>query len=78
MVKQLIPEYITQYFWGDNLEELDIEKNKKYIVETLLERGDQRAIKWVLQTSGAESIKSILPDIKLSKKSANFWNIYFS
>jgi hypothetical protein len=72
------PEFITRYFWGDNLQQLDFSKNKKYILQTLLERGNQKAIQWLFSTLDRGSIKSMLREIKLSKKSAHFWNIYLA
>lgn len=71
-----LPEFITKYFWGDDLQQLDFSKNRKYILQTLLERGNQKAIQWLFSISDRDSIKSMLPAIKLSKKSAHFWNIY--
>jgi hypothetical protein len=73
-----LPEFITRYFWGDDLQQLDFSKNKKYILQTLLERGNQKAIQWLFSILDRDSIKSMLPRIKLSKKSAHFWNIYLA
>jgi len=75
---QSLPTFITRYFWGDNLQELDVKSNKKYIVQTLLERGDQHAITWLFSVFDRSTIKKQLDEIHLSKKSANFWHIYFS
>ena len=71
-----IPSFILKYFWGDDLSELDLQKNDKYIIQTLLEKGDQRAIKWLFSTIDQKTIKNTLSSLNLSKKSENFWNIY--
>ena len=76
MDNQSFPSYVAQYFWGDDLTHLDLSKNKKYITQTLLEMGDRDALKWLFSTVDKETIKSLLPTLKLSKKSAHFWNIY--
>jgi len=73
-----LPTFITRYFWGDNIKELDLVNHKKYIVQTLLERGDQQAITWLFSTIDRDTIQKLLKEIQLSKKSANFWHIYFS
>ena len=73
-----LPEFITPYFWGDNLQQLDFSKNKKYILQTLLERGNQKTIRWLFATLDKDSVKNMLPTMKLSKKSANFGNIYLA
>lgn len=73
-----LPEFITRYFWGDDLKQLDFSKNKKYILQTLLERGNQKAIQWLFSILDRDSLKSMLPTLKLTKKSAHFWNIYLA
>jgi hypothetical protein len=77
MGNQLLPCFITQYFWGDDISQLDLEKNKKYIIETLLEKGDERALHWLFSNIDRQTIINFLPNVKLSKKSKTFWNIYF-
>ncbi len=73
-----LPSYVTKYFWGDNLNELDIQKNRKYIVETLLNLGDRSALKWLFSKVDKETIKELLPSLKLDKKSAHFWSLYIT
>lgn len=76
MIRSSIPPYILKYFWGDNLDELNLQGNSNYIIQTLLEKGDQVAVKWLFSTLDRNAIKNALPKIRLSKKSANFWNLY--
>ena len=74
----VLPKYVTQYFWGDNLDELSWQNHQRYITQTLLEKGDEKAIKWLFSKTSGEKIKIMLPQLKLSKKSANFWSIYLN
>jgi hypothetical protein len=78
MNTQSIPTHLTEYFWGDDLTDLTVNKNPKYIVQTLLDRGNNDALRWLFSTIDKQTIKSFLPTLKLSKKSAHFWNIYLS
>jgi len=78
MNTQSIPTNLTGYFWGDDLTDLTVNKNKKYIVQTLLDRGNSDALRWLFSTIDTQTIKDFLPTLKLSKKSAHFWNIYLS
>lgn len=78
MDNEQLPSYVTQYFWGDNLKQLNISKNQKYIIQTLLEQGNNDALRWLFSTVGKQTVKNFLPALKLSKKSENFWNIYLS
>lgn len=78
MLNRSIPPYVLKYFWGDDLKELDLQKNNTYIIQTLLEKGDKEAIKWLFSTLGINTIKNTLPTLKLSRKSQQFWNLYLS
>ncbi|MGH7204362.1 MAG: DUF6922 domain-containing protein [Candidatus Levyibacteriota bacterium] len=78
MANQSLPSYVTQYFWGDNLSQLNLEKNPKYIIETLLEKGDNKALHWLFSQRDKETIRNFLPELKLEKKSAHFWSIYLA
>lgn len=78
MDNQNIPSDIAKYFWGDNLKELSLGKNQKYIIQTLLETGNSEALKWLFSVIDKQTIKNFLPSLRLSEKSAHFWNIYLS
>lgn len=68
----------SKFFWGDDLSQLNWEKHKKYIIQTLLEKGDAEAIEWLMSVSSREEIKKILPSLKLSAKSMSFWRLILS
>ena len=76
--KLIFPDHIKRYFWGDDIAELDIQKNQTYIIQVILERGDSKALQWLFSTFSKETIKNVLPTIKLSRKSSVFWNVYLS
>lgn len=78
MQHQALPEYVSKYFWGDDLSQLSLENNENYILQTLLNVGDQKAIKWLLSSVDQVSIKEKLPRLKLTPQSAYFWTIYLS
>lgn len=73
-----LPHSVTRYFWGDNLQELNPQVHAKYITQTLLEKGDSEALDWLFSIFPSQAIKTMLPDLKLSKKSAHFWQVYLS
>lgn len=73
-----LPATIAIYFWGDNLSDLDTQKHKTYIIQTLLEKGDRRALAWLFAIYGKSTIKTVLSKCRLSKKSAHFWQTYLS
>lgn len=73
-----LPDYITKYFWGDDLSELDLQKHQDYISQTILDKGDTKAVAWLFSQMKKETIKQKLPKFKLSPKSKHFWEVYLS
>ena len=73
-----IPTQVQKYFWGDDLSELSLKKNKKYIAQILLEKADGEALSWFLKNVDSNEILEMLPSLRLSAKSRNFWKIYLS
>jgi len=73
-----IPDDAKKYFWGDDLSDLSWEKHKKYIIQTLLEKGDLASWRWLFTKVSKSEVKELLPDLRLQPKSSNFWKIYLS
>lgn len=78
MQNTAFPDFISRYFWGDNVSDLSLEKNENYILQTILDKGDQRAVSWLLAKFEKGKIKDKLSQLKLSPQSAKFWNLYLS
>jgi len=75
----MLPKYLEKYFWDTNIRRLDKEKYKFYIIERLLEMGDQKAIVWLMKAFDKKDMLDVLHDSKrISAKSRNFWNIMLS
>lgn len=63
-------------FWETDLDKIDIQQNKVYIIERVLEFGDKSAVNWLLATYSLSDIKKALEESQsISKKSRNFWEI---
>jgi len=75
---QIIPPGAKKYFWGDNLKELSWPKHKKYIIQTLLEKGNTSSLQWLFTQVTRQEVKQLLPYLRLQRRSRNFWNIYLS
>lgn len=54
-----MPKELKKYFWDVNFEELDIRKNKRYIIARLYCYGDIKAIKWIKETYSDDDIKDV-------------------
>ena len=73
-----LTKYLHQYFWGDRLNELNLKDHRRYINQTILEKGDRQAAAWLLKTNGKISLRRQLKFLSLTPKSANFWWLYLS
>ncbi len=76
--KQKLPSQVQQFFWGDNLQQLDWDTHRNYIIQTILEKGDGSAAKWMIQNTEQNELLSLIPKLKLSEKSRQFWQLYLS
>jgi hypothetical protein len=73
-----MPNQVKKYFWGDDLGQLNWNDHKKYIIQTLLDKGDSKSVSWLLKQAPKREILNILPSLKLSPRSYNFWKIYLA
>lgn len=75
----MLPKHLHKYFWDVDFKTVDKQKDKKYIIARILEYGDPKAVRWLLQSYQARSIKNVLmASRQFSEKTANFWAKYFS
>ena len=73
-----LPEAVKKYFWGDDPNDLSWQNNQQYITETILEKGDRDAVRWLFSRIEKTKLKELIPNLHLSAISANFWRIYLS
>ena len=54
-----MPIELKKYFWDTKFEELDKEKNKRYIISRLYCYGDLKAIKWINDNYTTKDIEDV-------------------
>ena len=65
-------------FWDTKLENIDKEKNKRYIIERVLEFGDDKEIKMIFQKYKAKDIKEVAEQSRsVSPMTRNYWDWKF-
>ena len=72
------PRSLYPLFWDCRPETLDSESNAPYILERVLEYGSLTAVRWALETYGAERVRAFLRDRgarTLSRKTLSFWTM---
>jgi len=74
-----LPQFLKKYFWDVNFSKLNEEIYTSFIVERILEEGDEKATRWMRDNFDLEQIKNVLYNSKnLSPKSANYWQLIFN
>jgi hypothetical protein len=63
-------------FWDTDASRLDLQQNKDYIIERVLELGDENAVSWLVSRYRRSEIKKVLGSSRrISRKSANYWSL---
>ena len=74
----MIPKGFRKYFWDTDIEKIDVCKHKKYIIERLLEMGNEQAVFWLKNNFSEKEISEVLKNNNnLSPISLNYWNLVF-
>lgn len=74
----MIPESLRKFFWDVDPFTLDEEKHKHFILERLLELGNDEAIAWVMRHFPPDDIIEVVKTSrKISRRTANLWMIYY-
>lgn len=67
---------LERFFWDVDSVGLDPFRHKAYIIDRILEFGDEKAVRWLFETYTRDDITAILEsDRSLSVKSRNFWRL---
>ncbi len=75
---KIIPSFCKSFFWDTEINNIDPQRDFIFVLERLLEFGDDRAIRWVLSWYSDDAIiETVKKSRKLSPKTANFWKNYY-
>lgn len=73
-----IPDHVKEFLWDINLETLNNETHYKFIIERVLEFGDEEALKWIQKEYEKSQILDVLKNSKrISPKTGSFYALYF-
>ena len=69
-----LPEFLRPLFWEVDFDRLRLSGHERYIIERVLEYGDDPAIRWLRRTFSAETIADVVRrSRKLSRNTATLW-----
>jgi len=78
MKMKKIPKFLKKYFWDVAFEKLNLETHPEFILERILEYGDEKAVKWMKETFSRDEIANILFHFRgISPKTANYWALIY-
>jgi hypothetical protein len=71
-----LEDSLKPFFWDTDLSKIDLKENSRYVIQRILEFGDEASVQWLFSHYSHEEIKRVLKGSKkISKKSRNFWTI---
>lgn len=69
-----LAKFLKKYFWEIDFDKLDFQKHRLYVLNRILNYGDEKAIAWMWKNFKNSEIKYALSNFRdFSQKSANFW-----
>ena len=73
-----IPAFLHIYFWDVDPATLTLAHDGKYIIERILEWGDERAVAWLNEHFSEDERKAVVQGSRrLSSKSRNYWGLIY-
>ena len=69
--------HIRGYFWDIDPQTANPKKHPRYYMTRILEQGNERAVNWLFEIFGTSKVKTMLPILRLSERSKNYWQHYY-
>ncbi|MGI6616241.1 MAG: DUF6922 domain-containing protein [Dethiobacteria bacterium] len=74
-----VPEAMSMLFWDVDPAALDLELHKDFIIERVLNMGDEKSLKWLWHEYGERVIyDTVINSRGLTLKTARCWQNYFN
>lgn len=72
-----IPASLHKYFWDVDVEKLDSNNKPYFIINRLLDKGNDEAVKWVRGNYSENQIKETFKNTRdFSPKVGRFWSVF--
>lgn len=69
-----LPAFLKQYFWDVDFKNIDPEESAQYVIARLIDRGNDKAIRWLFKNYPKDLIKEVVTTRRgFSPRTANFW-----
>lgn len=78
MPPKKLPKKLYKYFWDVDAEKVNPSQKPTYVIERLLEYGDEKSLSWMSKNFKTKLLKNVLKKSRqLSIKTANFFSHLF-
>jgi hypothetical protein len=67
-------------FWESDAAELDVERDRDYLIPRILERGGIEEVRWLIGAIGLDAIHRFLRDVghpEIGDRTLQFWRAFF-
>jgi hypothetical protein len=69
-----LPAFLKRYFWEVDFDTVRLPKHEVYVIERVLEYGDDRAIHWLKKSFSPEAVAAVVRRSRvISRRTANLW-----
>ncbi len=73
-----LPSFLKPFFWDVDVGSLEVDAHREFVIERILECGDEAAVCYLFKTFEIEKIKDVVrKSRRLSRRSRNFWRLFF-
>jgi len=80
-IKSKIPKRLQWLFWSSPVKDLDLKKDKDYIISQVLNYGTWEDLRWLFKNYSEREIKNVVKNPGKGlwfKDVLNFWNLMFN
>lgn len=77
MTPTKLPKKLYKYFWDVDVKKLDPKKKPYFVINRLLDKGDDQAVRWARKNYSKDQIKETLRKIRdFNVKVGRFWALF--
>ncbi|MFQ5888042.1 MAG: hypothetical protein ACE5HY_05045 [Candidatus Hydrothermarchaeales archaeon] len=75
----MMPDFLKRLFWDADVDMMDAELHRAYIIRRIVDYGVPQDILWMKQTYSPKEIQGVIKKSRgISRKSGHYWAAYYS
>lgn len=72
-----LPSYLHKYFWDVDAKKINPKDRPLFVIQRLLDKGDEKGVSWVLANFDRKQIKKAFKTLRdFDPKVGNFWKLF--